>query len=163
MIGDHALVCPLRNGPDDAEVHPERPIVVYDPDADVVVIAKTDLLYRVADRWTLRETKTVKAPSKEDLLVEYPQLALAVLLADAGVLPGGGPCGVELERLTGSGPVVTELEVAAPDVVAQARRVLLKYVSEWHTDTRYPTKAGNACEDCPFTRWCPDAAERSST
>ncbi|MEU6354950.1 PD-(D/E)XK nuclease family protein [Streptomyces sp. NPDC047072] len=163
MIGDHALVCPLRDGPDDAEVHPERPVVVYDPDADVVVIAKTDLLYRVGDRWTLRETKTVKTPSKEDLLAEYPQLALAVLLADAEALPGGGSCAVELERLTGSGPVVTDLEAAAPDVIAHARGVLKKYVAPWHTDTRFPTKAGEACKDCPFTRWCPDAVRRTDT
>ncbi|SMF38934.1 PD-(D/E)XK nuclease superfamily protein [Streptomyces sp. Amel2xC10] len=163
MIGDHALVCPLRDEPDSAEAHPEQQIVVYDPDADVVVIAKTDLLYRVADRWTLRETKTVKALSKHDLLEEYPQLALAVLMADAGVLPGGGPCAVELERLTGSGPVVTDLEAAAPDVIAQARLVLTEYVASWHADSRYPTKPGKACEECPFTRWCPDAAERTDT
>ncbi|MFM9444312.1 PD-(D/E)XK nuclease family protein [Streptomyces acidiscabies] len=163
MIGDHALVCPLRDRPDDAELHPERPVVVYDPDADVVVIAKTDLLYRAADRWTLRETKTAKTLSKENLLEEYPQLALAVVLADAEVLPGSESCAVELERLTGTGPVVTNLEAAVPDVVAQARRVLMRYVSSWHADTRYPTKAGKACKDCPFTRWCPDAVERSGT
>lgn len=160
MIGDHALVCPLRDQPNDAEIHPERPIVVYDPDADVVVIAKADLLYRVADRWTLRETKTTRALSEGDLLGTYPQLALAVLLARAGVLPGSGDSRVELERLTSSGPVVTEVDVEAPDVVARAQGVLKTYITAWHADLRYPTRAGKACEDCPFTRWCPDAAER---
>ncbi|GAB2887664.1 PD-(D/E)XK nuclease family protein [Streptomyces mayteni] len=163
MIGDHALVCPLRDRTADAEVHPERTAVVYDPDADVVVIAKTDLLYRVADRWTLRETKTARALSEGDLLERYPQLALAVVLARAGVLPGGGHCRVELERLAGSGPVLTEVDIAAPDVVAQAQRVLKEHVSAWHADTRFPTKAGKACGDCPFTRWCPDASERTDS
>ncbi|MEV7434799.1 PD-(D/E)XK nuclease family protein [Streptomyces griseoviridis] len=161
MIGDHALVCPLRDRPDDAEAHPESPVVVYDPEADVVVIARTDLLYRVDDRWTLRETKTVRALSEGDPLERYPQLALAVLLARAGVLPGDGNCAVELERLTGSGPVVTPLDIAE-DVIAQARDVLEKHVSAWHKDARFPTRAGRACADCPFTRWCPDAPERST-
>ncbi|KOG70218.1 hypothetical protein ADK47_22675 [Streptomyces rimosus subsp. rimosus] len=160
MIGDHALVCPLQDRLDDTEAHPERRVVVFDPDADVVVIAKTDLLYRAADRWTLRETKTSKVLGEGDLLERYPQLALAVVLARAGVLPGAEHCRVELERLTGSGPVVTELDVAAPDVVAQAQLVVKTYVAPWHADARYPAKPGKACEDCPFTRWCPDAAER---
>ncbi|GAA1035656.1 hypothetical protein GCM10009566_00070 [Streptomyces murinus] len=162
MIGDHALVCPQREQPGGTEFHPETPVVVYDPEADVVVVAKTDLLYRIAGRWTLRETKTARTLSEGDLLKGYPQLALAVLLADAGVLPEGDDrCRVELERLTGSGPVVSDIDITAPDVVAQARRVLEPFLSSWYTDTRYPTKPGKACGDCPFTRWCPAAAERT--
>lgn len=159
MIGDHALVCPLRNRPGGVEAHPERSVVVYDPEADVVVIAKADLLYRVADRWTLRETKTVKTLSEGDLLERYPQLALAVRIAGAGALPGAEHCRVELERLTGSGPVVTELDVTAPDVAARAQRVLEEYISPWYADAHHPPKPGKACHDCPFTRWCPSAKE----
>ncbi|MEU2874848.1 PD-(D/E)XK nuclease family protein [Streptomyces sp. NPDC007070] len=161
MIADHALVCPLRDRPDDTEVHPEETVAAYDPDADVVVLAKTDLLYRVNGRWTVRETKTARVPDEGNLLDQHPQLALAVRLARTGVLPGDGHCGVELERLTGSGPVVTELDVAAPDVVSEAQRVLAEYVTPWHADARYPAKAGQACADCPFTRWCPDAVDGS--
>jgi hypothetical protein len=163
MIGDHALVCPLRDRPADAEVQPERTVAVYDPDAGVVVVAKTDLLYRVGDRWVLRETKTSKVLNEGDLLDQFPQLGLAVLLARAGALPGNSRCAVEVERLTASGPVVTEIDTTAPDVIARARSVLEPYVSPWHADARYPAKAGKACEDCPFTRWCPDAAERTGT
>lgn len=163
MIGDHALVCPLLGRPEDMEVQPERTVAVYDPDADVVVVAKTDLLYRVGDQWALRETKTNRVLSEGDLLDRFPQLALAVLLARAGVLPGNGHCAVEIERLTASGPVVTKIDTTAPDVVARARSVLEPYVMPWHADVRYPAKAGEACEDCPFTRWCPDAAARRRT
>ncbi|MFF1487022.1 PD-(D/E)XK nuclease family protein [Streptomyces sp. NPDC058317] len=163
MVGDHALVCPLRAWPGECEAHPEQSIAVYDPDADVVVMAKADLLYRVGDRWTLRETKTVKALGDGDPLEQYPQLALAVLLADAGVLPGTELCRVELERLTGSGPLVTEIDVSAPDVVAHARRVLEPHIAPWHSDSRYPAKPGKACGNCPFTRWCPDAATGADT
>ncbi|WP_416873696.1 PD-(D/E)XK nuclease family protein [Kitasatospora sp. SC0581] len=161
MIGDHSLVCPLRGPSDDIEVHPEQPVVVYDPDADVVVIAKTDLLYRSADRWTVRETKTARTAGEADPLERHPQLALAVLLARAQVLPGAGRFRVELERLTASGSVMSELDVTAADVATRAQRVLETYVAPWHTDTRYPTRAGEACADCPFTRWCPDAVERT--
>lgn len=161
MIGDHSLVCPVKDGSQDTEVHPERPVVVYDPEADVVVVAKTDLLYRVGDRWTLRETKTTMALSEGDLLEKYPQLALAVLFVRDGVLPGAGQCRVELERLTGNGPVLTGLDAHAPDVIAQAERVVERYVSKWHTDTGLRTDPGKACQDCPFTRWCPDAKKET--
>jgi len=160
MIGDHALVCPLGDGPEDVEAHPERTIVVHDPDADVVVIAKTDLLYRAGERWALRETKTARVLSEGDPLEQYPQLALAVLLVDHGVLPGAEECGVELERLTGSGPVVSRLDPRAPDVLAQARRVVESHVSQWHADIDFTARPGEACEDCPFTRWCPDARRK---
>ncbi len=161
MIGDHALVCPVREHPD-AELQPERAVAAYDPDADVVVIAKTDLLYRVAEQWTLRETKTTRVLSEGDPLERYPQLALAVVLADAGVLPGDTPCRVELERLTSSGPVLTEVEATAPDQVTRARQILEGYVHAWHADSRYPASPGKVCESCPYTRWCPDTAEGSS-
>jgi len=160
MIGDHALVCPLADGSEDVEVHPERTIVVHDPDADVVVMAKIDLLYRAGGRWALRETKTARVLGEGDLLEQYPQLALAVLLVDHGVLPGAEECGVELERLTGSGPVVSRLDPRAPDVLAQARRVVERHVSQWRADTDFTARPGEACEDCPFTRWCPDARRK---
>lgn len=158
MVGDHALTCPLRGLPEDAEVYPERPVVVYDPDADVVVIAKTDLLYRSADRWVLRETKTCRVLDEGDLLVQYPQLALAVLLSAEGVLPGGEErCRVELERLTGTGPVVSELDVDDPDLVDRARRIVSEHAAGWHADTRFKARPSKECVRCPFTRWCPEA------
>lgn len=163
MISDHAVVCPLRDLPGEADVHPERTVAAYDPRADVVVIAKTDLLYRAGNRWALRETKTAKASSEGNLLDQHPQLALSVVLASSGALPGDGSCRVELERLTGSGPIVTALDVTAPDVLQEARTVLTPYVAPWHADARYPAKPGKACLDCPFTRWCPDARDGKAT
>ncbi|MCG7524101.1 PD-(D/E)XK nuclease family protein [Streptomyces sp. OfavH-34-F] len=162
MIGDHALTCPLREQPEDMEVQPERTVVAYDADAEVVVIGKPDLIYRAGDRWTLRETKTSRFLDQGDLLDQYPQLALAVLLAGTEALPGKRHCAVELERLTAGGPVVTSIDAAAPDIIARARAALTPYVAPWHADIRYPARAGKACEDCPFTRWCPDAASGRS-
>jgi hypothetical protein len=163
MIGDHALVCPVGSPSAGSAVHVEHPVVVYDPEADVVVVAKTDLLHRVSGQWILRETKTTTVASTEDLLDAYPQLALAVLLSRAAALPGNETCGVELERLTSRGPLVSRIDTCAADVADQARGVVRALVSAWRTDTGHSTKSGPACADCPFTKWCPDAAEGTKT
>ncbi|MFD9716103.1 PD-(D/E)XK nuclease family protein [Streptomyces sp. NPDC059076] len=167
MVGDHALVCPLHGLPDDAQVYPERSLVVHDPEADVVIVAKTDLLYARRDAWSLRETKTTRSLDESDPLVTYPQLALALLLAHEGAVPGTTEngttnCRVELERLTGSGPVLTELDVEDGELLAQARRIITNHAVPWHTDEEYAASPGKHCETCPFIQWCPDRAGRSA-
>lgn len=66
----------------------EHRLTVHDPDAGVVVIAKTDLLYQDSDGWVLRETKTTRHADDENLLVSYPQVALGIVLLAEGI-PGG--------------------------------------------------------------------------
>ncbi len=167
MIGDHSLVCPLHGLPDDAQVYPERSLVVHDPEADVVVVAKTDLLYRRMDTWFLRETKTTRSLDESDPLVTYPQLALALLLAHAGAVPGttedgSSRCRVELERLTGSGPVLTGIDSDDDELLAQARQIVTDHASPWHVDEEYPANPGKHCGTCPVIRWCPDRAQGSA-
>ncbi|MFB7272106.1 PD-(D/E)XK nuclease family protein [Streptomyces sp. NPDC056244] len=167
MVGDHALVCPLDGLPGDAQVYPERSLVVHDPEADVVVVAKTDLLYRRTDTWFLRETKTIRSLDESDPLVIYPQLALALLLAREGAVPGttedgATGCRVELERLTGSGPVVTELDGDDGELLAQARQIVTDHATPWHADEEYVANPGKHCETCPFSQWCPDRAGKSA-
>ncbi|MDQ3578798.1 MAG: PD-(D/E)XK nuclease family protein [Actinomycetota bacterium] len=158
MIGDHSLVCPLRGLPADAQVLPEHLVVVFDPTANVVVVAKTDLLYQDADGWVLRETKTQHRPGHGDLFEDYPQLTLATVLSADGLFTEGEVgLRVEIERLTGAGPILTAVEVDDPAIVARARKELTSLVEGWFEDTEHPTKSGTACRDCPFTRWCPDA------
>ncbi|MFE0421068.1 PD-(D/E)XK nuclease family protein [Streptomyces sp. NPDC058953] len=171
MVGDHALVCPLHGLPGDAQVYPERSLVVHDPEADVVVVAKTDLLYRRMDTWFLRETKTTRSLDETDPLVTYPQLALALLLAHEGAVPGTTEgrttgCRVELERLTGSGPVLTEVDGEDDEdgeLLSQARQIVTDYATPWHADEEYVASPGKHCETCPVIRWCPDRAGRSAT
>ncbi|MEV8289269.1 PD-(D/E)XK nuclease family protein [Streptomyces niveus] len=167
MVGDHALVCPLHELPGDAQVYPERSLVVHDPDADVVVVAKTDLLYRRTDTWFLRETKTVRSLDESDPLLAYPQLALALLLAHEGAVPGTTEegttgCRVELERLTGSGPVLTELDGDDGELLAQARRIVTEHATHWHADEEYVARPGKHCETCPVIQWCPSRPEKSA-
>ncbi|MEV0675979.1 PD-(D/E)XK nuclease family protein [Actinosynnema sp. NPDC050436] len=158
MIGDHSLTCPLRGLPTGTQVLPEESIVVFDPQTNVVVVAKADLLYRGIEGWTLRETKTQRYPGQGDMFDDYPQLALATVLSARGVRAVGEvKLRVELERLTGAGPVLTEVDTSDPAVLARAEKVLLELVGDWLTDREHPTNPGEACRDCPYTRWCPDA------
>ncbi|MEU3599597.1 PD-(D/E)XK nuclease family protein [Streptomyces sp. NPDC006798] len=161
MIGDHALVCPLKDipSPEPADVLAEPTLVVYDPEADTVVIAKADLLYRAARGWVLRETKTTRDVGAGDVFGRYPQLALAVVLAVEGVLPGGAAgASVEFERLTRTGPVLTTFDHHDAHVLTQARGVLAELAREWYADEVFPARPGGHCARCSFNRWCPSSA-----
>jgi len=163
MIGDHAVVCPLGGLPDDAPADSESYVVAFDPVADAVVVAKTDLLYRDSAGWVVRETKTARTPQTGDLFRAYPQLALAVLLSDAGVLAEDGvPLRVELEELTGAGPVFTGLDTAGAGVLAAARQAVKSLAEPMFTDSQAPANPGRACQDCGFTRWCPAAQKAAA-
>lgn len=159
MVGDHASVCPLNDGLRDQDVRVEQPVVVYDPASDVVVIAKPDLAYCERGSWMLREFKTSRyARSGEDPFRRYPQLALGLVLLAEGAL-GGDPCAsrVELESLTSEGPVVRAFHPSDPDHLAYARRLVRELAAPWHGDLRSEATPGDACRDCEFISWCPDA------
>ncbi|MFJ6677437.1 PD-(D/E)XK nuclease family protein [Actinosynnema sp. NPDC091369] len=156
MIADHALTCALDGPAGHVEAHPEQPVVAFDPAANVVVVAKTDLLYRTGETWAVRETKTVSVLDESDLLAQYPQLALAVVLVAEDSLGVGDRVRVELERLTASGPVVAELDVDDPEVVSAARAVVKGRVEDWHAAPALTARPGKACRKCPFAQWCPE-------
>ncbi|WP_167754246.1 PD-(D/E)XK nuclease family protein [Amycolatopsis nivea] len=161
MIGDHAVVCPLAGLPPDAQVRSERTVAVSDPEAGALIVAKTDLLYHDGMGWTLRETKTARSPHQGNLFGKYPQLALAVCLSAAGFLTDAGVrLRVELEELTGRGPVLTELDVTAPVVLAAARAELAKLATPMFDGSDPHARPGNACRDCGFARWCPSARKQ---
>jgi hypothetical protein len=157
LIGDHALICPLRTEAGIANVRPEYSTVVYDPDADVVVHAKSDLVYTDGDVLIVRETKTTSQEYERDLLRRYPQIALAVVLAAERVL-GDDPAlaRVELELLTPSGPFEIRFHPADAAVVQAAREVVHDLASGWHADTEWKPQPGWACGKCEVSRWCPD-------
>lgn len=155
MIVDHTLTCALGGPAGQVEAHPEQPIVVFDQQANVVVVAKADLLYRVGDAWAVRETKTASVLDESDLLTQFPQLALAVVLAAEDGLRAGEHVRVELERLSATGPVVAELDVDDPELVAAARAVVRARVEGWHSAPALTAKPGKVCKTCPFGQWCP--------
>ncbi|MFJ6738184.1 PD-(D/E)XK nuclease family protein [Streptomyces sp. NPDC091279] len=157
LLRGHSAVCPLRCVKDVTDVRTEPRVVRHDTAADVVVIAVPDLLYRDADSWVWRETKTsaVDGRSNRPLLERYPQLALAVLLVARGDLGGTSTrARVELEVLRPSG---ADLEIIDPFAAANrtaAEQVLREMVTEWHGDDDYVPTPGPSCNRCEVARWC---------
>lgn len=160
MIASHADLCPFGRAGQITEVRVEPTIAVLDTDANVIVIAKPDLLYLEDGAWVYREVKTRTHPlrSTADTLRQFPQLALATLLLAQDALPGKREGSrVELEWLTpGSGDVLL-IDPNDPAQVIQAREVIHELAAPWHSDKTMPARPGPHCAGCPVRRWCPDA------
>jgi PD-(D/E)XK nuclease superfamily len=156
LIRHHAEVCPLQHVRNSADVRIEPDLVFDDTDADVVVLAKPDLLYLEDDGWVWRETKTAGSDrwKGQSPLVEYPQLALAVTLIGAGVL-GGGRGRVELEMLRPGGPDLVTFDPFTAEVRAGADRAMADHVRAWHADDQFLPSPGPECSRCEVARWCP--------
>lgn len=158
LLRHHAEVCPLQHLPPDAEVRVEPLLTFDDTDADVVVLAEPDLLYRDGDSWVWREVKTSGSDFRwsSDLLTEFPQLALAVMVLSRGDLGGGrARSRVELEVLR---PTDVDLEIIdpfAPAVRAHAAAVLRDLIRDWHADDHFRPRPGAECAKCEVARWCP--------
>jgi hypothetical protein len=159
MLAHHVDVCPLESPGPITEVLVEPTLAFYDTAANVVVLATPDLLYREADSWIWHETKTTEKDRwyHDDMLEEFPQLALAVLILARGLL-GGDPTGsrVELETLR---PSIADPELEDPTNparVAKAQEVIRRMARSWREDQYFPARPGNACRTCPVSRWCPE-------
>ncbi|MBV9141537.1 MAG: PD-(D/E)XK nuclease family protein [Pseudonocardiales bacterium] len=158
LLHHHAEVCPLQHLPPDAEVRVEPLLTFDDTDADVVVLAEPDLLYRDGDSWVWREVKTSGSDFRwsSDLLTEFPQLALAVMMLSRGDLGGSRTRSrVELEVLR---PTGVDLEIIDPFATASrahAAEVLRDLVRDWHADDHFRPRPGAECARCEVARWCP--------
>lgn len=162
MVARHAETCPFQNADQITEVRLEPTLTVHDTAANVIVIAKPDMLYLEEGAWVYRETKTRwRLPGSgqaPDLLRDFPQLALATVLMAENAL-GGKPVGqrIELELLTRDGSDVLLIDPADPAEVSRARTVLRALAAPWHGDESAPARPGAHCAACPVRRWCPDA------
>ncbi|MGW2598900.1 PD-(D/E)XK nuclease family protein [Streptomyces klenkii] len=157
MIAAHARHCPYQLSSVHKVVH-ERTLVLHDTAADVLVLAKTDMLYRDGPSWVYRETKTDARrdpPEEAEIFRERPQLALAVLLSTSPVLNDDATgARVELEVL---GPAGARLTIIDPFDVANraaARQAVHELAAEWHSDTNASTSAGPHCRNCEMAVWC---------
>ena len=159
MIASHADLCPFSRAGQITEVRVEPTIAVLDTDANVIVIAKPDLLYLEDGAWVYREVKTRAHPlrSSADPSGEFPQLALATLLLAQDALPGKRDgTRVELEWLTPDSGDVLLIDPNDPAQVARPARSSTS--SPRHgTRTRPAARPGPHCAGCPVRRWCPDA------
>ncbi|MFD3683928.1 PD-(D/E)XK nuclease family protein [Nocardiopsis sp. NPDC058631] len=158
MIAAHIGVCPLGGLRSGGHVRVGRTVAADDTRADVLVLARPDLLHHRGGSWCYRDVRTATAdlPSDEHGLMDRePALALAVLLFASGALPLEAGSAVELEVLTPDGAHVRSIDPGADGVRAGARQVVHALAEPWHRDLRHPPTPGGVCRDCPYLRWCP--------
>jgi hypothetical protein len=160
LLRRHAAVCPLRCVHDGTDVRNEPRVVRHDTAADIIVIAAPDMLYRDADSWVWRETKTSAGArsGSGSLLERYPQLALGVMLLARGDLGGKpGRSRVELEVLRPGGADLEIIDPFAPAARTAAEEILRGLVGDWHRDDHFVATPGAACARCEVARWCSSA------
>lgn len=158
MLRRHAQVCP-RHTAAPGSLRSEPALTFLDSDANVVVQASPDLLYREEDAMVWRETKTLRRmPSANtDLFVRYPQLALAVVLLAEGALDNDPLSSrVELEILTPGTVDIIPFDPGDPGEVAAARALLHELAGAWYQDDTLAPRPGAHCTYCPVSRWCPE-------
>ena len=162
QLAQHLLVCPLATravaGQQSGDVRPERTFAVHDTLANVIVLAKPDLLYQDRGAWVWRETKTDQGihARETDVMRLYPQAALAVLLLASGVLGGQqARSRVEVEVLHPDWPDVLLADPHDPSTVARAREVICGHAAQWHGDLLLDPRPGPWCGRCEVAQWCP--------
>lgn len=156
LLRHHAEVCPLRTAEPGSKIRTEPRLVFDDTAADLLVLADPDLLYQDAGSWVWRETKTLRSDRPcRDLLATYPQLALAVRIMGAGVLPDlRARRRVEAELLRPGGADLRILDPVTAATQAAAEAVLREQVSGWHAETLFEAVPGPDCATCEVASWC---------
>ncbi|WP_017613376.1 hypothetical protein [Nocardiopsis salina] len=160
LLTAHARDCPLHAVPVSAPVHAGLRLPVQDPLADVLVLARVDLLHRDGGSWVQRQTvlaDPLPEPDGPSLLAAHPALAVSVLLFACGVITPGPRSRVELESLTPDGSSLHTLDPFSPGLRARARAVVSELASPWHQDTVHAPTPGPACASCRHRRWCPES------
>ncbi len=158
MLAHHPDVCPLQDSDGIADVRLEPSLVFHDTAAHAVVIAKPDMLYLQDGSWVWREVKTTQKPRwfHDDLLEEFPQLALAVVLLAEGAFGGDGAgARVELEVLRPEGADIMLIDPTDPERVATARAMVRRLAQPWRDDEVFEARPGRDCQWCPVSQWCP--------
>jgi hypothetical protein len=160
FLRQHVDACPL--GADGITyVASETAIHGFDPDAEVVVVTKPDLVFRVGDRLVVREfktTRTLPANGADDVYADNLQVAFLLSMLSAGVAEAHGcaTATVEVEVLTPDGSEVYAWDLDAPGLVAAIKDDVRAATSDWHVDSQWHTRPGAHCTWCPVRRWCPD-------
>ena len=163
MLANHVELCALHRTEEITEVLVEPTITVHDTDANVIVIVKPDLLYVEDGAWVWHELKTKQGLrwSYGDLLRDFPQLALAVVLMAENALPFGtgalAGARIELELLAPDAADMLLIDPNDPAQVVVARQVVHELAAPWHGDLVAAARPGDHCVRCPVKRWCPDA------
>jgi hypothetical protein len=166
MLAHHPSVCAFGQSGLAIDVRVEPRLAFHDTAAQAIVLAKPDMVYLEDGSWVWRELKTTQRPVwfNDDLLDEFPQLALAVtILAEGGL--GGDRAGsrVELEVLRPDGSEVILIDPSDPGRVAKARSVLRGLAEPWRDDEEFTARPGPNCQRCLVSQWCPSFAGASAS
>ncbi len=157
LLRHHAEVCPIRVADSSVSPRIEPRLTWEDRQANAVVIAEPDLLYQDHDSWVWRETKTSSSDRRRrgDLLTEYPQIALGVLVLARGELGGqSARSRVELEVLRPSGVDLYVLDPLTPSVRRSAEVVIRDLAVRWRADEGFAPQPGQQCTRCEVAKWC---------
>lgn len=161
FLVDHPRDCALaKSRIRSLEVEPRRQL--FDPDADVLMVASPDLAIVDDGIEIWRETKTTVnefPPSIEDLLQTFTSASFdMVLLAELSSTQVGEPVGtVEFEILRPFESAVYFLDVADSRLLDLARRRITELALHWSQDVELAATPGPLCGWCSVRQWCPSA------
>lgn len=137
---------------------PEARTVVFDPDADVVVITTPDLRCTVAgsDEAIWRETKTAGSiPAEiEEALWRYPGYALNIALLAADATGTGTVAHAELEVLTPTDSALFYVATSDGELVVLAQKIVAGISRKYASDLAFERRPGSGCATCSANRWC---------
>ena len=143
----------------------EVEVIALDPDSDITIGTRPDILYVKNDTLFWRELKTTSniKDIENDLFFDvYPQLPLAVKLAANNCIPKQ-----HLEKLGSFTNIVVELELISPDkhkviswdcdnskVQNKSWSILAEQVDHWASDTLFAPSSNPPCNWCKVKDFC---------
>jgi hypothetical protein len=132
--------------------------VVYDTDADIVVVSSPDLTGRMdttASLWRETKTSTVLPADVESALHRYPGFALDVALLAAGVDDNATGAGsAELEVLTPTAGEVFYVPLSDGTLVSEAQKIVARIGHAFSQDKVFGPRPSAACHSCDAYGWC---------
>jgi hypothetical protein len=136
----------------------ERRMVVFDPDADIVVISTPDLIGEIADSgepiWRETKTSVVAPPDVIAAMHRYPGFALNIALLAADVPARYTNAHAELEILTPSSSEVFYASSSDGGLVTYAQRLVADIARHFAADLTFERKPSGACANCSVHEWC---------
>ena len=160
MLASHAELCPFNRAGQITEVRVEPTLAVHDTDANVIVIAKPDLLYLEDGAWVWREIKTRQARCGQGPTCSGTSRS-SRSRSCSGRERAGGQAGGHARRAGAALPRLRRhvllIDPNDPAQVATAREVIHDLAAPWHADKTAAARPGRALRSAARSaRWCPD-------
>jgi hypothetical protein len=137
---------------------PERRVVRFDHDADMVAVSTPDLACAVSGAgnpiWRETKTSTSIPTDLEDALRRYPAFALNIAMLAAEVPAPREEAHAELEVLTADAGHVFHVSTSDGATVAAAQKLVADIARRYAADLVFDRKPSGACLFCPAYGWC---------